>query len=370
MRTVHEVCSGLQSPSIYVVQTLYSSNLYLFISKNWKCDYSGTRKITKSRKRATDNPGQRTSTFSPRFSLGRHESEYEKFPVAFFLDAGVFKTLNLQVPRAHASVPTHVTELLGDSFSIQETVSHYFRTVQGWMAILSKKRFYVQQFNPLTQRNTNATLLLLCIKLIVWAPSTAAKDSATPLYTAAKRFHSELVTMGVCSIQILQAGILIALYEIGHCIYPAAYMSIGACARYGTAFGFDSKEPSCAIEVSDDWMDVEEVKRAWWAIMILDRFVTRILNPCLRSDTNWNTSFVTLGNPKRVLVTQEPGMDSVLPVDDTAWNEGVYIFFLRFLFLLLSRVYDILNLAHRFYHQIAYIHWHHRRALAWEDLLD
>lgn len=33
--------------------------------------------------------------------------------------------------------------------------------------------------------------------------------------------------------------------------------------------------------------------------------------------------FVSLGNPTRALATQEPEMTSILPIDDTIWNEGV-----------------------------------------------
>lgn len=109
------------------------------------------------------------------------------------------------------------------------------------------------------------------MKLVVSIPCGSVDDNPkTPLYNAAKNFYSQLGSMGTCSIQVLQAGILIALYELGHAMYPAAYMSIGSCARYGTAFGFDNRG-MCIVGASDNWMDKEERNRAWWAIMILDR---------------------------------------------------------------------------------------------------
>lgn len=64
--------------------------------------------------------------------------------------------------------------------------------------------------------------------------------------------------------------VLIALYEIGHGIYPSAYVSIGTCARYGLALGLDRE-----LNVFDNsprrWIELEEKRRAWWAVLILDR---------------------------------------------------------------------------------------------------
>ncbi len=45
----------------------------------------------------------------------------------------------------------------------------------------------------------------------------------TTLYRVTKQFHFDVET-GILSIQVLQAGILIALYEIGHAVYPAALL--------------------------------------------------------------------------------------------------------------------------------------------------
>jgi hypothetical protein len=76
---------------------------------------------------------------------------------------------------------------------------------------------------------------------------------------------------GIASTHILQSGILIALYEFGHGIYPAAYLSIGACARWGMMYEFDEMEGR-----GQGWMDTEERKRAWWAVLILDRYVLNV----------------------------------------------------------------------------------------------
>ena len=94
--------------------------------------------------------------------------------------------------------------------------------------------------------------------------------SKSPAYLAAKRFYADVEAAGIYKLQVLQAGILLALYELGHAIYPQAYLSIGTCARFAIAFGFDEKGTR-VNNAACDWIEHEERKRAWWAILILDR---------------------------------------------------------------------------------------------------
>jgi hypothetical protein len=95
--------------------------------------------------------------------------------------------------------------------------------------------------NPLLQRRSDGTLLLLSIRLIMTPPPSGSPTSKTPIYLAAKQFYSKVVDVGTCSIHVLQAGILISLYELGHALYPSAYLSIASCARYGMAFSMGRK---------------------------------------------------------------------------------------------------------------------------------
>ena len=41
----------------------------------------------------------------------------------------------------------------------------------------------------------------------------------------------------VLAIQVIQTGLLLSSYELGHIIWPAVYMSVVACARYRLALG-------------------------------------------------------------------------------------------------------------------------------------
>ena len=119
----------------------------------------------------------------------------------------------------------------------------------------------------------------------------------------AKQFYVQVERSCTFSLLVLQAGLLIALYEVGHGIYPAAFLSVGACARYAQALGIKSNGSMSAKRVLS-LVEVEEHRRVWWAIVILDRFVS-------------------IGCPGRPFATEEPSLDELLPSCDTKWDRGL-----------------------------------------------
>jgi hypothetical protein len=100
--------------------------------------------------------------------------------------------------------------------------------------------------------------------------STNPRNPRTRLYHAVKHFYVEVEGSSIFSIPVLQAGVLLALYELGHAIYPAAYLSIGVCARYAHAIGINASGTLNTRKVLT-LAEVEERRRVWWAIVILDR---------------------------------------------------------------------------------------------------
>lgn len=83
-------------------------------------------------------------------------------------------------------------------------------------------------------------LLFLAMKLIS-SERDADSPAQGPSYMLARLFYSHIESQNVFSIQFLQAVILIGAYEIGNAIYPAAYLTIGHCARLGYAIGIHDK---------------------------------------------------------------------------------------------------------------------------------
>jgi hypothetical protein len=202
-----------------------------------------------------NNPEQRTTALA--------------FPPVFFLDVEIFHRAQLELPLPEATVPLYVSDLIGEADNVRRIAASFFNDVHPWMPLISKVWFYNHLTNPLSPPRADSMLLLLSVLLITWVP-TMTKDPHTPIYLAAKRFSKELETAGTFSIRVVQAVVLIALYELGHCIYPAAYVSVGLSARYAVALGFD-KDIKRGNITELPWDKLEERRRVWWAILILDR---------------------------------------------------------------------------------------------------
>jgi hypothetical protein len=143
------------------------------------------------------------------------------------------------------------------------------------MPIISKRLFFDQLLNPLGTPRADVALLCLCMKLMTVRPSQWEGKPQTDIYLGAKQYFVKLEVAGVFTIQVLQSGILIALYELGHGIYPSAYLSISSCVAYAFAMNLQSAVASNSTSQLT-WVEREERRRVWWAIIILERFVLQL----------------------------------------------------------------------------------------------
>ncbi|KAF7563369.1 hypothetical protein G7046_g707 [Stylonectria norvegica] len=232
--------------------------------------------------------GQTPSTASPDGFIQSGDREAIRSPfegsgakALYFIAPHIFQEARLDLPKLSIPIPNAVFPLLGDISSIRNTAMAFFTSVHHWLPIISKRDFFSYILNPLSQRQTE--LNQTCIGKL-------RRSTTRP-------------TNGNLCIHTLQAGILIACYELGHAIYPAAYLTVGGCARYGLALGIDRLclEAGGVGDALRSWQEIEERRRAWWAVLIFDRFLS-------------------LGNPTRPLSTEDPTFDTYLPVDDTKWD--------------------------------------------------
>jgi len=195
-----------------------------------------------------------------------------------FLDPGILQHGQLEVCQAASPVAEHILHLLGDVDDVRATACKFFELIYSWMPFISKKRFYDLYLPSPFQSRSDIVLLLLSLKLITTLPPTSPRNPRTPLYHAVKHFHLQVEGSSIFSLPVLQAAVLIALYELGHAIYPAAYLSVGACARYAHALDINCSGSLQTTRVLT-LVEVEERRKTWWAIVILDRLVPNSLYP-------------------------------------------------------------------------------------------
>jgi hypothetical protein len=188
---------------------------------------------------------------------------------ARFLDPHVFTRMQWEIPKCDVAVTKEASALVGNVQDIRAIASVFFNSVHIWMPILSKKQFFSRLPGFLTYKQAEFFLLILSMKLCSTTDGVTAKGR---LYRTVKELQLKVESSGMLSLQVLQAGLLITLHELGHAIYPAVLLSTAYCARYATVLGVDRSILVDAGEMPPK-VDEEECRRAWWSVIILDRYV-------------------------------------------------------------------------------------------------
>ncbi|KAK4454766.1 hypothetical protein QBC34DRAFT_392562 [Podospora aff. communis PSN243] len=233
------------------------------------------------------------------FPVDTFSPSQSQFPSALFLDIDCFKYASLVIPPANIPVPPSVLSILSNSATVQAAISEYFATVHAWFPFISKKRLAIG--TSLWEGGPDVAMLFLGMMLV--CRTRGEEERGMELYRSAKGFVAVLVEGGVVSLGVLQGLILIAVWEMGMGVYPGAWMTVAQCARYVDLLGIPSfKESALVLGGAATWTEVEERRRAWWAVYVLDRAIC-------------------LGNKKRYTM---PELDEtiLLPVDDSAWDDG------------------------------------------------
>jgi len=203
-------------------------------------------------------------------------------PTISFLDSSILQYGHIDLPHPNPPIPDHVLHLLGDTASLRATATKFFKYIHVWLPFISKPRFCTLHLPPAapphldswhSHTSADTILLHLSLLLITTLPPTNPRIPQTELYRAIKHFYLDVEQTGILSLAVVQAGVLISLYELGQGIYPDAYLSIAACARYAYVLGIGiSEHDGTQTRKSLTQVEMDESRRAWWAIVILDRY--------------------------------------------------------------------------------------------------
>lgn len=211
---------------------------------------------------------------TPGLASGVLDVRRASFPVAFFLDSTTHRQLSAERRGSRMPVAIEVLDVLQSSADMRSLCEAFFLGAHSWLPILSQKRVLQKVNNFDSSADTGLALLMLCMKLVSEVPPEGDQPATSALYSLAKGLYYRVENNCLISLQLVQSAILIAVYEIGHGIYPAGYLSIGHAARLGIMIGLhDKKNAAQLLKGGETWSQCEEELRAWWAIIILDRYV-------------------------------------------------------------------------------------------------
>ncbi|KAI1765040.1 hypothetical protein GGR53DRAFT_519847 [Hypoxylon sp. FL1150] len=228
--------------------------------------------------------------------------DIDTFPAIHFLDSDVcVKPLSsyFNPPMPSATLDYSLSP---DSNRVNK---RYFSTVHHWMPILSiKKHVRRNMAEAEVAPNSPLQLLFLCMDLVSEPLSPGVTARANLKYSSVLETLFKVENSCFPCIQFLQSVILLSVYELSHGIYPAAYLRVGHASRLCVMMGFhDRKHAAQLFKDTATWTGREEERRAWWAVLCLDRIINQGIN----------------GLP---FAAPEPSPGELLPCSETSWNEG------------------------------------------------
>lgn len=181
----------------------------------------------------------------------------------------------LRLPFVNASVTNDVLNIVSGPSSLMDDASVFYDTVHAWMPVISKAKFISDLSALTTQPRADTALLALCVSLIIQSPDSCnSENMRTSLYANAKTLVAFVESAGISSVRIVQSLLLISLYELGHGFANFAYSSICHTAAAAQNLGLHRlcSDKQASVE-NRAVTDVDEARRVWWGIVILDRYV-------------------------------------------------------------------------------------------------
>ncbi|KAL6856392.1 hypothetical protein J3F83DRAFT_753229 [Trichoderma novae-zelandiae] len=153
----------------------------------------------------------------------------------------------------------------------------YSRTIRPWFPIIAEPRPGDQLPADWDDATLDYTLLRLSIVLFCTPPKSKPCDDANTsglmdLYLSAKSWIALVEGLGINSIEVVQARLIITAFEVSHSYYPAAYISIGAVVRAAETLRKDRDLKTTPYKPLTERERVEEIT-TWAGIKILDRYI-------------------------------------------------------------------------------------------------
>lgn len=183
-----------------------------------------------------------------------------------------FRHDSLRQPTVDVIVQEQLLKVIGSRNYMHEVASEYFATISRRISIVSAERFFGRLPSIESAKcAADFTALCLCMYLVSQVPRPHDRSMQSSLYVTSKSIISLLEATSYHSVEVVQCRLLIAFYEMGHGIYPAAAASIGACAKMAHYAGFNHCSVLSSAKDEREIL-VEEKRRTLWALHNLDRY--------------------------------------------------------------------------------------------------
>ncbi|KAH7011153.1 fungal-specific transcription factor domain-containing protein [Ilyonectria destructans] len=202
---------------------------------------------------------------------------------------------------------------------VDSLVETYFIQVHPWIPILHAKKFRAMLSNPLERARVSTILHAIVSLCIRFSDDPRIEDSPhlRSWYSTRCRQTVILQSMESFSVENLQALIICAFDTIGSGRGPSAWSIIGSMTRTVEQLRLSteddenqSQSSTCRalfkrmafLSPSSTWIEVEERRRVFWNVFLMDRFCS--------ISTGWNLSLTSADVKRR------------LPCEGAMWEAG------------------------------------------------
>ncbi|KAJ8098562.1 fungal-specific transcription factor domain-containing protein [Lipomyces tetrasporus] len=198
-----------------------------------------------------------------------------------------------------------MTTIMEQKSDLNEIVAAHYRTIHPWLPVIHERNFRwrISQLQQNPHAETALLLLAMCMMRQTSASNTANDDMQSNLYHLFKYLFSFLQLVRSPSLELLQSGLLLSVFELGASLLNAASLSIGICARLGYALGVNVDPLHTDDLYFPEWVELEERRRVWLGIYMLDRMVHQVV-----------------ADFKAPYAVEELDNNTKLPVDDLLWE--------------------------------------------------
>ncbi|KAF2465616.1 uncharacterized protein BDR25DRAFT_318464 [Lindgomyces ingoldianus] len=162
--------------------------------------------------------------------------------------------------------------------TLEKIIHKYSEHTHRWLPIVSQARMErgIKDFWNIVP-DPGFLMLVLAMHLLVTPVSEHPKSTSlsdSSWYRACKYHYGQYVSLGEPSIELVQVGILIALFEHMQWVEDRAFVTLGICARVAYALKLNQvASQQSASQFKESTPELEEMLLTWRGLILLDRYI-------------------------------------------------------------------------------------------------
>ncbi|EAW19839.1 putative C6 transcription factor [Aspergillus fischeri NRRL 181] len=159
--------------------------------------------------------------------------------------------------------------------SVERMLEEYFCNIHPWFSVIIEPGFRKRLSNLHCEPCAETAMLLLAVSLVAGSHDQSSNDSRrTRIYQIGKYLFSFLQLQREPSLEMVQSGLLLVLYELRASRLNEASVSVGNCARLGYTLRLNIDH--IQQEENLPWIEFEERRRVWCGLYMLDRIIYQV----------------------------------------------------------------------------------------------